>query len=210
MKRKIPYVHIDWDKARILFDRPVPLSAPDRKYPSAKQILHVVAAAGAVGALFIFPGAAPALGALVLGKQTFSRWGTRRVIDQLVRQKYLSVKSYKDGKVTVTITKRGMVRALTYSLDTMQIHLSKRWDHKWRVVIFDIPETDKKIRDLFRLRLGQLGMYQLQESVFISPHPCFDEIEFLRELYGVSFSVQYLLVEKLEDDGYLRKRFEID
>jgi len=59
------------------------------------------------------------------------------------------------------------------------------------------------------MRLRQLGLYQLQKSVFVSPYPCFDEIEFLRELYGERLSVQYLLVEKLEDDDWLRDRFQL-
>ena len=102
-----------------------------------------------------------------------------------------------------------MNRALTYQLDTMMVRKPKRWDKKWRVVIFDIPEKYRRVRDIFRSRLRQLSLYQLQESVYISPYPCFSEIEFLRELYGVSFTVSYLLVDRIEDDELLRSHFEL-
>lgn len=202
-----PYAKIDWEKASILFQRPLPKREQTRQYPSTKEILHISAAAGAVGMMFIFPGAAVGLGALMLGGQRYSRWGTRRVISQLAKQRYVSVEEKTDGTVTVRITKQGMVRALTYNLETLQVQKPKRWDKKWRLVIFDIPERYRRLRDMFRLRLRQLGLYPLQESVFISAYSCFDEVEFLRELYGVAFSVRYLVVEKVEDDAFLLQRF---
>lgn len=47
---------------------------------------------------------------------------------------------------------------------------NKRWDRKWRVVIFDIEETSKQVRERFRRKLKELGFGMLQESVFISPY----------------------------------------
>ena len=102
-----------------------------------------------------------------------------------------------------------MVKALTYRLDTLMITKPKRWDKKWRVVIFDIPIKYNRVRDIFRSRLVQMGMYQLQESVYIYPYSCFSEIEFLRELYGVPFTARYLLVEHIENDDFLKYHFEL-
>ena len=45
--------------------------------------------------------------------------------------------------------------------------------------------------------------------MYLSLHPCFEQIEFLRELYAVSFDVSYLLVEKIENDTYFRLYFEL-
>lgn len=203
------YTNIDWEKASILFKKEEePIGKPNT-LPSTRDILRILAAAGAIGMIFVFPGAAPALGALVLGRGKYSRWQMKQVISQLNKRKFVQIEYLKDGRVRVKITKKGSIRALTYELKSMSLNIPKRWDNRWRVVIFDIPRKYNRIRDLFRMRLKQLGLYQLQESVYINPYPCFDEIEFLRELYGVSFTVQYLLVEKLEDDQYLRDRFEL-
>lgn len=156
--------------------------------------------------LFAFPHSAPGI-ALLFGLGRHRDWEVNAVVKTLVCQKYISVIESPDGKTTVRITKKGMTRALTYELDTMQILKPKKWDKRWRVVIFDVPEKYKDLRNAFRMRLRQLGLFQLQESVYVSPYPCFDEVEFLRELYGVAFTTKYLLVEKIEDDISLRDHF---
>lgn len=208
-RKQSPYANIDWEKAAILFKKDSELKRGTKKFPSARNILKVLAAVGTIGMVFIFPGAAPALGALVLGQKQYTRWQTKQVISSLGRRKYVKIEYFDDGRVRVKITKKGFIRALTYEIESMHLNKPKIWDRKWRVVIFDIPQKYGRVRDLFRMRLRQLGLYQLQESVYVSPYPCFDEIEFLRELYGVSFTVQYLLVEKLEDDQYLKDHFEL-
>lgn len=208
-KRHAPYADINWEKAGVLFQRPLPKQESDPTRPSTREILHILAAAGAIGLLFVFPGAAAGVGMLVLGNRRYSGWRTRQLLDRFEKQKYVSVSEHADGKITVSITEKGMTRALTYELETLSMIKPKRWDKKWRIVIFDIPEKHKGIRDIFRMRLRQLGLFQLQESVYVSPYPCFDEVEFLRELYGVAFTARYLLAEKIEDDESLKQHFTL-
>ena len=203
------YANIDWEKAAVLFTKNKEIESKPSKLPSAKDILKILAGVGTIGAIFVFPGAAPALGSLFLGQKQYGRWQTKQVISQLGNRKYAEIEYLNDGRVKVKITKAGLTRALTYELDGMRLNIPKKWDRKWRVIIFDIPKKYNRVRDLFRMRLKQLGLWKLQESVYVSPYPCFNEVEFLRELYGVSFTVQYLLVEKLEDDLYLRDHFEL-
>lgn len=210
-KRKLSmsYAQIDWDKSAKFFQK-IPVSgAEKRTYPSVKQLLHLLAKASAIGMTFAFPGAAPALGSLVLGGQRYDRWRTKQIVSQMAKQKLVKIKEGNDGKVTVIITKNGLARALTYQLECMSIKKPKKWDKKWRVIIFDIPEKYRRVRDVFRMRLQQLGLHKLQESVFVYPYPCFEEIEFLRELYGVAFTVRYLLVEEIEDDRQLKYHFKL-
>lgn len=209
LKKGNPYANIDWEKAAVLFQREVS-NTSSHKFPPTREILSTLAKVGAIGMIFLFPGAAPALGSLVLGEKSYPRWQTKQILSQLAKRKYVTVKYHNDGKVTVKITKNGMIRALTYKLDNLELKKPKQWDSKWRVVIFDIPDKYKHVRDLFRMRLGQLGLYKFQESVYVSPYNCSKEIEFLRELYGVPFTVKYLLVEKIEDDIYLRRHFDLN
>lgn len=206
-KRKDIYTHIDWDKAKVLFQHP----AESRKSKSGslqvRDVLKVLAAAAGMSMIFIFPGATPALGSLILGKKGYGRWEVKRILSRLKKQKYVKIEYLIDGRVSVKITRNGLNRALTYELETLQIKKLKQWDGKWRIVMFDIPNKYKKVRDIFRMRLRQLGLCQFQESVYTSPYPCFAEIEFLREIYGVAVTVKYLLVEKIEDDSFLRAYF---
>lgn len=208
-KQNNPYANIDWENASILFKSPPQTSQINKKIPPVKDILKVLAGVGAIGLIFAFPGAAVGVAALVPGGSPYSRWGIKKVIRRLEKQKFVTTRENADGSATVKITQKGMTRALTYQLDTLELKKPKRWDGKWRVVIFDVPEKYRRLRDIFRMRLGQLELYPLQESVFVSPYPCFNEIEFLRELYNVSFNVRYLLVEKIEDDSLLRSHFEL-
>ncbi len=208
------YAHIDWTKAATLFTGNGDKGSEDNRgnniqgKETTKKILVALAAAGVVGLIFTFPTIVPALG-VVAGAFQQTGWRGRKNIDRLARQKWVTVTNKDDGTVVVRITKNGMMRALSYELENMVLKRPKQWDKKWRVVIFDVPEKHRRLRDMFRIRLTQLGLYMLQKSVFISPYPCFDEVEFLRELYGVSVNVQYLLVEKLEDDVFLKNHFNL-
>ncbi|MCX6766122.1 MAG: hypothetical protein NT136_04155 [Candidatus Moranbacteria bacterium] len=75
--------------------------------------------------------------------------------------------------------------------------ITKQWDKKYRVVIFDIPEEKKKIRDWLRQELNMLNYRKLQESVFIGKYPLpQDLIESIKE-YKIGNCVNYLLVEKV-------------
>jgi len=42
------------------------------------------------------------------------------------------------------------------------------WDKKWRIVIFDIPESHRKVRNVLRSRLKLWKFKPLQKSVWVS------------------------------------------
>jgi DNA-binding transcriptional regulator PaaX len=70
------------------------------------------------------------------------------------------------------------------------------WDGLWRIVMFDIPEQHRSARDLIRNLIKQIGMKQLQQSVWITPAPCAKEFNQLRTAYGIS---QHLLLLEVRD-----------
>lgn len=45
---------------------------------------------------------------------------------------------------------------------------NQKWDKKWRVVVFDIPEENRRIRRALRDMLKILEFYPLQRSVWVS------------------------------------------
>jgi len=47
---------------------------------------------------------------------------------------------------------------------------TKKWDGRFMIVIYDIPEKQKIRREILRGKLQELGFGMLQESVWISPH----------------------------------------
>lgn len=59
----------------------------------------------------------------------------------------------------------------------------RSWDHRWRVVVFDIPEKRGDVRLYLRSFLKTLGFGKVQKSVWISPYDFEEQVrEFARKL----------------------------
>src|SRR3990167_2211250 len=66
----------------------------------------------------------------------------------------------------------------------------EKWDKKWRVVIFDIPEKSRMARDALRRKLKELEFRELQKSVFVHPYECKKEIDFIIEFFNLRHYVR--------------------
>jgi len=84
-----------------------------------------------------------------------------------------------------------------------------RWDGKWRVIIFDVPEERRNQRDFLRRRLKWLGFKELQKSVWIFPYDIKKEIEELLTIcnFDTQGDIRFLKVDKMEDDKDLKRLF---
>lgn len=72
------------------------------------------------------------------------------------------------GEVFLELTSSGEKNFVRrFSLFSLE---KKPWDERYMIVIFDIPEKQKKTRDRLRAKLDELGFGMLQESVWISPY----------------------------------------
>lgn len=65
----------------------------------------------------------------------------------------------------------------------------KKWDKKWRLVIFDIEEKQRKARDILRAKLKELGFGKWQRSVYISPHDFAQDIREFLESWSLTDEV---------------------
>ena len=86
----------------------------------------------------------------------------------------------------------------------------QKWDKKWRIVIFDIPQELHNKRNIFRAKLKHLGFHMLQKSVFVFPYPCEEELARYCNQLKISGYINVLLAENL---GYteeeIRKFFNL-
>lgn len=115
-----------------------------------------------------------------------------------------------DNKVTVKITNNGKKYLKTFNIDNMALNKPAHWDKKWRLVAFDVPEDHKKAREALRRKLKELNFVRFQDSVWITPYPCDDEIRFLREIFNIPFSVDVFIIEDLKHHEIgLKKYFKI-
>jgi DNA-binding transcriptional regulator PaaX len=90
------------------------------------------------------------------------------------------------------------------------IHKPARWDGKWRVLMFDIWERRRDVRDKLRRALQGAGFCELQNSVWVYPYDCEDLLVFLRADLRLGSGIIYLIAEGVEGDANLRKHFELN
>ena len=84
---------------------------------------------------------------------------------------------------------------------------SKKWDGRWRIAIFDIPEGRKKTREYLRHKLKYLGFSALQESVYITPYPVTAELDHWLSERGMRKYFRYLTVTEIDNEESLKKDF---
>ena len=126
----------------------------------------------------------------------------RTIINEFKYHRLVDYRELKDGTVTIVLTKKGEEYALRYKLDEITIFTPSRWDGRWRVVMFDIPEKYRLARDSLRDKLKEIGFCEVQKSVFVHPYPCRDEIDFIVEVFGIRKYVRFgeLLTLTLEEE----------
>ena len=85
-----------------------------------------------------------------------------KIIKGLREKGYIDTKKHGRNLI-LKLTDKGKAEAVVN-----KILENEDWDGVWRIVIFDIPEDMKKVRDIFRSRLKLWGFKPWQKSVWIS------------------------------------------
>ena len=82
---------------------------------------------------------------------------------------------------------------------TVKIKIGKkRRDGKWQMVVFDIPEKKRFLRDELRRKLHELGYQKFQRSIWICPNDVLEETQNLVKSLLLEHYVRLLLVEEME------------
>lgn len=170
----------------------------------AKMILKAVA----IGGVTLFVASSP--------------HGARKLIDgfkkeQKRREKYyanaVTRKLLKTGMIRVTerglleLSPKGYKQLAKLEMGDEVIIKPKRWDGKYRLVIFDIPEREFRSRVAVRRQLLAWGFARLQNSVWVHPYDCEQAIGLLKTYFGLGNNVLYLIVDFIENDNWLKKDF---
>jgi CRISPR-associated endonuclease Cas2 len=132
-----------------------------------------------------------------------------RSVGSLAREKFVLEKRLPDGSFELTLTKEGEKEAKRLSLlgSSIKFKKPKRWDKRWRLVIFDIPEKDREFRDILRGHLQELGFKKLQHSVFVSPYPFEKAISELTGLYSAGKYVRVITAINIDNEKSLKNHF---
>lgn len=112
--------------------------------------------------------------------------------------------------VVIALTKEGKKHAGKYQIDELYLERPAKWDGKWRIVIFDIPNSSTFVRNIFRRKLKEFGFYPLQKSIWVYPFECQEEIALLREFLGADQRhIRLIEATKIENGDFLRKHFSL-
>lgn len=177
-----------------------------KENPKSKTILNATMGLIAVGGIITLGAAFPAL----LGeigkirrhrkKEKYERYQQFwRSFNNLKKQRALEFVKEEDNCLVYRINEQGKEKIKKFIFDELKINQLKNWDNKWRLVIFDIPETKKNERHALRRKLKELGFYQCQKSAWIYPFECEQEIEFIKDVLNVKPFVKIFLVDKIDD-----------
>lgn len=209
------------DKLRTLSELLVRQAQQEKKksrYAPVKQVFALLGTGAVIGlSLFVAPTAVILAKPFLDAKREKERneWKQfnpsylKRTLTRMRREKLVKIVEH-DGEQIIELTKNGRRRIIKYSLESLSIDKPNAWDGRWRLVMYDVPHRRKQLRDVFRQTLKNLSFYQLQESVWLFPYPCEDQVSFLREYYGVGNEVLYVVATKLEDDAPYRTYFGLD
>ncbi len=123
---------------------------------------------------------------------------------------YLDIldKIENNGLITVKLTEKGRLKALNYRLENIRTK-NQKWDGRWRMVAFDIPNKFKKGRDALRHKLNKIGFCKLQESIFITPYDCKKEIEMLVNFFRLEKYVRFGILDFIDNESYFKEFFQI-
>lgn len=132
-----------------------------------------------------------------------------RSLNNLIK-KDLVVFVEKRGKKFLEVTDKGKVFLQKEKSKLDHINKKKRkWDKKWRIVIFDIKEHKKDLRDKVRNTLIDIGFLKLQNSVWIYPYDCEDFIKLLKVDFEIGKDVLYIVADEIENSKWILNHFNL-
>lgn len=137
-------------------------------------------------------------------KKIKKEWEIKKIINYLAQKRYIKLNKEKQR---IYLAEKGFSEFIRFKA----LQKQKKWDGKWRVIIFDVAEKRRGNRDLLRKRLKWLGFKELQKSVWVFPYDIKKDIE---ELMAISKcncrgDIRFLTAEKIEEDGDLKRWFNL-
>jgi len=133
----------------------------------------------------------------------------RKIFMKMKREELVDYKEFPDGNIEIKILKNGIKKVLINNFDNIQFKISQKWNKKFYVIIFDIPNNYKKQRDLFVRKLKELNFYQLQKSVYVFLYNPQEIIDFLANILDISPYIRILEASKIENEEEILAYFDV-
>jgi phenylacetic acid degradation operon negative regulatory protein len=122
---------------------------------------------------------------------------------------------YRDGylhksKRIFRMAPRGNYFLQKEKIWALTILTPKKWDRKWRMVLFDVPVIKGKQRNIFRAHLKELGLVLYQHSVWVYPYPLGKTVRQISDFYKISNCVLFAVAEELNGENKLKEKFNLE
>jgi len=146
----------------------------------------------------------------VINKRRIDKKKIHRAIKILEKKEIIVIKKIGE-QVFVQLHDKGKSTVLKYSVKSL-LNFKKakmKWQKKWYLVLFDVPEIQRNKRDYLRRFLLKLGFYPYQKSVYLFPYECEKEIRLIKKIVEGSKYMSYIVAEKIENEKLAKIFFKL-
>ena len=181
-----------------------------RRQNIQKIVLHTVATAGILSVALLAPNALRMLSVLDGGRvrRKPPKFLIESAFEKLYDKRFIQIEKNDQGSF-VRLTEAGKVNLAHMIATSPDTRKHKRWDKRWRMVMYNIREGRRGARIKIQRTLRTFGFYQLQASVWVYPYDCESLHIMLKADTKIGKDVLYAVVEKIENDAPIREFFEL-
>lgn len=134
----------------------------------------------------------------------------RQMIYKLEKREIIDLKE-ENGQVYVYLKDKNNPKVIQYSIKALLDFKKKKkkWDGRWFIVFFDVPENQRNKRDYLRKFLKRIGFYPYQQSVYIFPYECEKEVLLIKRITESAKYLRYIIAEKIEEEEKIKNFFNL-
>lgn len=188
------------------------LAKGNKRLPIQVIALRTLYVTGALTAALVAPKMLKMFPILDRGKSLRKELYARadQALYRLRDKKLITFTKTEGRRPIVRLTASGETEITKIILRQYKISETAVWNGKWHIIIFDIREKRRSVRDRLRALLAGAGMVRLQDSVWVHPYPCDELVALLRaNLKSGTGELLYFIAEGLESDRHLREHFNL-
>ncbi|EKD56931.1 MAG: hypothetical protein ACD_58C00041G0001 [uncultured bacterium] len=166
-----------------------------------KEILKTIGVCALLAGAII----APNIVQLLKPLNSKKKYKYKQLIKKLANDKIIYLFGEK-----IELTKKGRELLKRIQIEEITIEYPDKWDGIWHLVSYDIPENKKPERDFFRRKIIELGFKAIQDSLWVIPYNCKEEIAVISQTLGISPFVAYLNTDSLPQQKNLIRFFKLN
>lgn len=129
----------------------------------------------------------------LMGQFGMTEQAVRAAISRMLRQGWLEARRL-GNRSYYSLTQKGR-RHLDEAAERIYREEMGRWNGKWCIINYSIPEEQRELRDELRKEITYLGFGMLSNSTWISPNPLQERIKELVDHYGIKNYVDLFTAE---------------